>query len=439
MIREPAHRWNHLLRQHACWLASAFLFAASAGCSTARTAPPGPSPSGGTAPDGNGASGDHGSAAGSNGGSGSSGGSAGAVPVATNGNPFTGAQLYLNPDYAKEVDSSIAQDPADAALLAQMKTYPTAIWLDSIAKVPSVSGYLEDAAKQQAAIGKPVVTVFVIYDLPGRDCAANASNGELTGDANGLQRYETDYIDAIAAQLRAHSGQRVVGIVEPDSLPNLATNMSVPKCAASAPLYRDGVAYAIRTLAAAHAYLYLDAAHAGWLGWPDNMTKISTIFHDVLMAAGGLDLVRGFATDTANYTVLHETPERFDYQYNPCHDELTYEQKLTTALAAVGILNKGFIIDTSRNGRGDIRDQWGSWCNVKGAGLGERPTADPLPGIDAYYWIKPPGESDGTSDSTAARYDPACSNSDATPGAPQAGTWFHSYFVDLVKNASPPL
>jgi cellulose 1,4-beta-cellobiosidase len=169
------------------------------------------------------------------------------------------------------------------------------------------------------------------------------------------------------------------------------------------------------------------------------MTAIATIFQEVLTAAGGADKVRGFATDTANYTVLNETPELFDYQSNPCHDELTYVQKLTAQLATVGIQNKGFMIDTSRNGLGDIRYQWGSWCNVKGAGLGIRPTVNPATGIDAYYWVKPPGESDGTSDSTQPRFDPSCANQDATMGAPQAGTWFHSYFLNLVQNAAPPL
>jgi cellulose 1,4-beta-cellobiosidase len=361
------------------------------------------------------------------------------VPVATNGNPFAGASFYVNPDYVKEVESSIAQDAADAPLLEKMKSQPTAIWIDRIAKVADVGRYLDDALKQQNATGKPVVTVFVIYDLPNRDCAANSSNGELSVDGGGLETYKTQYIDALANLFRTHGSQRIVGIVEPDSLPNLATNMSIPKCAASDSAYRDGVAYALKTLAAPNVYLYLDAAHAGWLGWPDNMTKISTIFHDVLAAAGGNDTIRGFATDTANYTVLHETPQLFDYQFNPCHDELTYVQKLQSALGSVGISNKGFVIDTSRNGRGDERQQWGSWCNVKGAGLGERPVADPAPGLDAYLWVKPPGESDGTSDSTAQRFDLSCANPDATPGAPQAGEWFHSYFVDVVKNALPPL
>jgi cellulose 1,4-beta-cellobiosidase len=76
---------------------------------------------------------------------------------------------------------------------------------------------------------------------------------------------------------------------------------------------------------------------------------------------------------------------------------------------------------------------------VQGAGLGERPVADPAPGLDAYYWVKPPGESDGTSDPSMPRFDPSCANPDATPGAPQAGSWFHAEFVSLVKNAVPSL
>jgi len=60
-----------------------------------------------------------------------------------------------------------------------------------------------------------------------------------------------------------------------------------------------------------------------------------------------------------------------------------------------------FVIDTSRNGLGpwtpdaaypDPQD----WCNPPDRGLGLRPTTDtgdPL--IDAYLWVKVPGESDG--------------------------------------------
>jgi cellulose 1,4-beta-cellobiosidase len=60
-------------------------------------------------------------------------------------------------------------------------------------------------------------------------------------------------------------------------------------------------------------------------------------------------------------------------------------------------------------------------------------------GIDAYLWIKPPGESDGVSDPTQPRFDGMCAGRDALTDAPQAGKWFDAYFADLVRNATPPL
>jgi cellulose 1,4-beta-cellobiosidase len=114
-------------------------------------------------------------------------------------------------------------------------------------------------------------------------------------------------------------------------------------------------------------------------------------------------------------------------------------KKLAVGLADHGVRNKGFIVDTSRNGKGQIRKVWGNWCNIKGAGLGERPRAAPEPFVDAYFWIKVPGESDGTSDPSQPRFDPDCASAESASGAPQAGTWFQSYFLDLVRNATPPL
>jgi cellulose 1,4-beta-cellobiosidase len=37
------------------------------------------------------------------------------------------------------------------------------------------------------------IAALVIYDLPGRDCAAKASNGELP--VGSLSTYKTEYID----------------------------------------------------------------------------------------------------------------------------------------------------------------------------------------------------------------------------------------------------
>lgn len=51
--------------------------------------------------------------------------------------------------------------------------------------------------------------------------------------------------------------------------------------------------------------------------------------------------------------------------------------------------------------------------------------------------MKPGGESDGTSNQTATRYDFHCGQSDALQPAPEAGTWFEAYFEQLLTNANP--
>lgn len=209
------------------------------------------------------------------------------------GNPFAGATMFVNPDYAREVGRSMDISPADAPALRKMMSMPTAIWLDRVAMVPKVAPYLDEALVQQKKEGKPVVTVFVIYDLPDRDRHANASHGELRSASGGLVTYERAFIDPIAAAFEAHPNQRIVAIVEPDSLPNIATNLSDPRCAAAETVYRRGNAYAIQRLAAPHVSLYLDTGHSGWLGWPDNQRKTARVFRQVLDAAGGGSLIRG--------------------------------------------------------------------------------------------------------------------------------------------------
>lgn len=55
-----------------------------------------------------------------------------------------------------------------------------------MARIPLVNQTLSEVASGEVA-------AFVIYDLPGRDCAAKASNGELA--AGDTTTYETKYID----------------------------------------------------------------------------------------------------------------------------------------------------------------------------------------------------------------------------------------------------
>ena len=99
-----------------------------------------------------------------------------------------------------------------------------------------------------------------------------------------------------------------------------------------------------------------------------------------------------------------------------------------------------FIVDQGRSGVQNIRDDWGNWCNIDGAGFGTRPTTSTGSDlIDAIVWVKPGGECDGTSNTSAVRYDSTCGLPDAMKPAPEAGSWFQNYFVALVKNANPSL
>ena len=329
--------------------------------------------------------------------------------------------------------------PGDAALLRKVATYPTAIWLSWIRDTKNLPRVLDDAQKQQDAGGQPVVPVFVVYDIPGRDCNAEASAGELQLTPEGEARYQRDYIDVIAAAVAAHPKLRIAFIVEPDSLANLVTNIANPKCEQAAPYYKRGIAYAIAKLSQPNGFLYLDAAHAGWLGWPKNIAKAVPLYREVIDMAGGPDRIRGFATDVSNYDPVKDPTAPPRVAAYPPNDELGYVQDLAKMLPSAGLAGKGFVIDTGRDGRPNVRTAPGNWCNIKGAGLGERPQASPAPNVDAYLWIKVPGESDGVADPKAPRYDANCSSDDATAGAPQAGDMFETYLIDLAKNAAPPL
>ena len=373
------------------------------------------------------------------------------TPPNSEGNPFAGAQIYIDPHYVAKIEATIKAeskaegaaktDAVDVASLKKAEAFSTAIWLSSIKDTASISKTLDDAAAQKKKSGQPVVTTFGVYDLPERDCAAVASNGQLTLANGGEKRYQKEFIDKIAASFKSHSQERIAVVLEPDSLANVATNLTIAKCAAAQDVYKHSIAYAIKQLALPNVTIYLDAAHAGWLGWSGNRDKIAALYADVLKEAGGVDRIRGFATNVSNYDSLENGDLAKLEPSDPAKGELDYVKLLDQSLSEVGIVGKAFVIDTGRNGRAGIKTKSGSWCNIKGAGLGERPQANPAPLVDAYLWIKPPGESDGGGDPKKPGFDEKCGPDapDAAKGAPRAGDWFGSYFVDLVKNANPPL
>ena len=420
--------------------------------------------------------------------------------------PFTGAKPYLNPDYVAEVKTQAAADGNPAAELA-VANNQTAIWLDTMASIAGgttatgtrtgLQQQLTDAAAQ-GTTATPSLVEIVIYDLPGRDCAALASNGEIPATAAGLTEYETQYINPIASILKqfASSPIRVVAIIEPDSLPNVVTNQSKSACATATPFYEAGTTYALNKLhAIPNVYNYMDIAHSAWLGWPSNMSATPAVYNTVVQGTtAGYASIDGFISDTANYTPTQEPlltnptlqigGQNVDsatfYQFNPTFDELSYDTAMYNTLVSAGFpSSKKFLIDTSRNGWGpthpttitsasdvntyvtdnkiDKRPFRGDWCNQNNAGIGARPTDQPFGSsspILAFVWIKPPGESDGDyPTSTHTHGDPHCdpngTNTDGNGGTYStgsipgfdvpAGMMYPAEFQMLVKNAFPAL
>lgn len=413
-------------------------------------------------------------------------------------NPYSGAGLYNNP---------IWRANAVAGGGSAIANQPTAVWMDRISAIAGNNSgstgawglvqHLNEAVSQDSANGaSPLVFQLVIYNLPGRDCAALASNGEL--GPNDLPRYKAEYIDVIAAILRRpeYTNLRVVTIIEIDSLPNLVTNVtSRPTGTAQCDTMRDnggyvnGVGYALATLGAIpNVYNYIDAGHHGWLGWDTNFQPSVEMIRTAANASGStVANVHGFITNTANTSALVEPyitvdsttrPSRW-IDWNQFNDELSYAQAFRNAAVSAGFASGvGMLIDTSRNGWGgpnrptgpsnladlnaridasriDRRIHKGNWCNPSGAGIGERPRAAPAAGIDAYVWIKPPGESDGSStaipNDEGKGFDRMCdptyggnarNNNNMTgalPDAPLSGHWFQAQFQQLLQNAYPPL
>ena len=67
-------------------------------------------------------------------------------------------------------------------------------------------------ALNAAGANPPVAGTFVVYDLPDRDCAAAASNGEYTIANGGVANYFA-YIDAIKAVLVTYSNVKVILVI----------------------------------------------------------------------------------------------------------------------------------------------------------------------------------------------------------------------------------
>ena len=289
-------------------------------------------------------------------------------------NPLAGARLYVDPNSPaqRQAETWKRSRPQDAALVQQIADQPVARWFGDWAA--NIRREVSQAAATITATG--ALPVFVAYNIPHRDCGSYSAGGSKSSDA--YRKWIVDF----AAGVR---GQRAMVILEPDALPGMDC-LPAPAREERVDLIRGGV----EALAAQGAFVYIDAGHAQWHP-PDEMAKRLT--------RSGIATASGFALNVSN---THSTPTN-----------VAYGEQVSRLVGG-----KHFVIDTSRNGiPGSDPKQW---CNPRGRALGVVPTTNTAhPLVDAFLWVKPPGESDGT-----------CG------GGPAAGRWWSTYALELSRLAA---
>jgi endoglucanase len=288
-------------------------------------------------------------------------------------NMFSGARLYVDPasEAKRQADALRRSRPSDAALLDKIANEPVAQWMGDW----NLDIGREVSSAVSRITGARALPVFVAYNIPGRDCGEYSAGG-----ANGSNAYKK-WIRSFANGL---ANRRAVVILEPDALAGMSC-LSPALQQERVDLIHD----AVRVLKAKGAAVYIDAGHARWVAPQEIASR--------LKRAGVAD-ADGFSLNISNFLS------------NAVN--ITYGTQVSRLIGG-----KHFIIDTSRNGQN--ASSAGNWCNPTGQKLGTPPTThtgNPL--VDAFLWIKTPGESDGT-----------CG------GGPAAGKWWTEYALGLAGGA----
>jgi endoglucanase len=316
---------------------------------------------------------------------------AGAVPDASTAHvsagvggtesPLAGLRLWVNPSSPAAIQAAAwrrAGLKGEAAAVARIAAQPTAVWFGATGTAGRVAAVVRAAQRAHA------VAQIVLYNIPDRDCGGYSAGGASNAAA---------YIAWVSAVVRGLGHQTVIVILEPDAIDQAASG-----CLGAAGA---GARYAMLSNASAllrrdsGAHVYLDAGDAGWLA-PQQIVGA--------LSQSGIADDAGFALNVANFYTTAES--------------IRYGRRLSVLLKG-----KHFVIDSSRNGNGPPPAQQGvnEWCNPPGRALGHIPTTDTgEPLVDAFLWIKYPGQSDGS----------------CRPGEPPAGVWWPSYALGLVRDAS---
>jgi endoglucanase len=264
--------------------------------------------------------------------------------------------LYRDPDTA--VARWVAANPNDsrtAVIRTKIASQPASRWMSSFnlsTAQAEVAGYVNGA---NAAGQIPAIT---IYGIPNRDCG-----GASAGGAPDLSTYQT-WIGNISRGLGRNT---VLILLEPDSIA-LQTCLSSSEITARDQALRT----ATQTIKSANpnAKVYLDAGHSTWNSAGEQAGRL---------VAAGVAVADGFYSNVSNF--------------NPTSSEAAYGRNIISSLSGQGVNGKHQVIDTSRNGGAS-----GDWCGDDNTDrrIGQYPTtATGDANIDAYLWVKPPGEADG--------------------------------------------
>lgn len=224
--------------------------------------------------------------------------------------------------------------------------------------------------------------LLAAHHLPHRDCGRQPAGG--AADARAYRSWIDAFADAV-------KDTKAVVILEPDALAHVVDGCI--RAEHRAERYRLLSEAVDRLKRNKHTKVYLDAGSPAWIPDPADLVEP--------LRRAGLGRADGFALNVSDFQ-----PDAVTRAYG------------ATLSKATG--NKHFVVDTSRNGEGPLPGSRSrARCNPPGRALGTPPTdrtGDPL--VDAYLWIKPPGESDGS-----------------CRGGPQAGTWWPDYALGLARRA----
>ncbi|MEV1290231.1 glycoside hydrolase family 6 protein [Micromonospora sp. NPDC049679] len=245
-------------------------------------------------------------------------------------------------------------DPRAAVIRDRIANVPQGRWFTQT-NTAAVRGQVDAFVGAAAATGK--IPILVVYNIPNRDCS-----GASTGGAPDHASYR-QWIDQVAAGL---GGRPATVVLEPDVLALMGTCMNAGQQAE----VKASMAYAGRKLKAgsAQAKVYFDAGHSAWHSPAEMASRL--VGADIANSADGI------SSNVSNY---RSTAEVTSY--------------VKAVIAATGVNRLTAVIDTSRNGNGPLGSEW---CDPAGRAIGTPSTT--VTGdakVDAYLWVKLPGEADG--------------------------------------------